>query len=320
MYNPVTGFEDDAINSLLDMENYGRMLRGEQLLDRPSGDGLEASTQLYFSGGSDLARTAAAQTGVSEDALRENVQTTNARNVEERRSGFNPLQRTLAEVGDNIEPITKAAFVAPFLLGAIGGAFGGGAAASGGSAAAGDGLAPITVGASKLPGGVAAVDAANAAAWGGAGMTSMPAVGGAASNAASAAGPILDSSGAVIPGTEVVQTVANNPVSRGGLLSRAGQFVKDNKDIIGSTIAGIGDSVVADQMHDNDLDLLRERQALTASNYRGANPGARYRGLVPRTGGQTPTQRFDSYSSFRYEYDPAQGKIVRVPFDPATAA
>lgn len=103
--------------------------------------------------------------------------------------------------------------------------------------------------------------------------------------------------------------------SKGGLLSRVGGFLKNNKDIVGSVIAGVGDSMAAKDQLNAQKDLLRERNNLTAGNYRGADPGRTYRGLARDTQTQTPTERFPSEvnGGWEYQYDPRVGRIVRVP-------
>ena len=96
-----------------------------------------------------------------------------------------------------------------------------------------------------------------------------------------------------------------------GLLSRVGGFIKDNPEVSGGIIKGLGTGLFAE----SDSDVLRTRHGLVSANYAGADPGANYRGAAPGTSGQTPTERFDPkvYGSFEYQYDPKVGRIVRVP-------
>jgi hypothetical protein len=172
------------------------------------------------------------------------------------------------------------------LAGAIGG---GGAAGAGASGAAGAGgtLGPMTTGgATMLPGGTGAGVAAVNSAMTGA-TTTM------------AAAPAVAATAA-----------------RGGLMSRVGGFLGRNKDIVGNVLAGVGDSMAVDQEFDGRRDLMREEAAITAGNYRGANPSAKYRGLAPVASGPTPTQRFDDYAPYEYRYDAKSGTIRRMPIEP----
>lgn len=190
--------------------------------------------------------------------------------------------------------------VGPFAGGGGAASSGAGAAASGssGAGAAGatsgavDALTGVTLPASAVPiGAGTSIDALAAG-----GMATLPA-------------SIAGAAGAGAAGTAAA--------SGGGLLSRVGGFFSNNKDLIGSVIGGIGDRMAAEDALDAQRDLLRERYALTAGNYRGASAGSKYRGLMTGTQKQTPMQRFDAdkYGGYEYRYDPQQGRIVRVPVE-----
>ncbi len=119
-------------------------------------------------------------------------------------------------------------------------------------------------------------------------------------------GQAVDAAGNVIP-----------PTGGGGrgLLRGVGSFIKDNPEIAGGIITGIGQGLLSGSEADAEKDLLRARHRLISSKYEGSDPGATYRGLAPGTSGQSPTERFDprSYGSFEYQYDPKAGRIVKVP-------
>lgn len=101
--------------------------------------------------------------------------------------GSNDLFSGIDRIGNFLSENPALFFGAPFLAAGLTGAFGAGSGSATASssfanpsvaAGAADGLAPITVGASSLPGGIPAVDAAVAGAWGGAPMASFPSLAG----------------------------------------------------------------------------------------------------------------------------------------------
>ena len=106
----------------------------------------------------------------------------------------------------------------------------------------------------------------------------------------------------------------------GGLMTQTPQaqtWWERNRDMIGSTVQGLGESVAsnanAEAYSEANLRYLREREALQSGHYEGADPGQQYRGLA-RGPGPAPSERYDSvYSDFEYQYDPKQGRVVRVP-------
>lgn len=123
-------------------------------------------------------------------------------------------------------------------------------------------------------------------------------------NTQPATGQALDAAGNVIE---------NAPAAPRGLMSKVGGFIKENPEVSGSIIKGLGTALSAGADADAERDLLRDRYGLVAKNYAGADPGANYRTAAPGTGGQSPTERFDpaSYGAWEYIYDPTQGRIVR---------
>lgn len=105
--------------------------------------------------------------------------------------------------------------------------------------------------------------------------------------------------------------------TQGGMLSRAGQFFRNNKDLVGQAVAGLGQGIGAGADADAEMDLLREQHNLRSSNYAGVDPGRGYGGMRPTTGGQRPMDRFDPrvYGDWMYEYNPQTGRIERVPIE-----
>ena len=62
---------------------------------------------------------------------------------------------------------------------------------------------------------------------------------------------------------------------------------------------------------EGEMAMMRERKSQIDSNYAGVNPGQNYRALA----GGTEGDRYDprSYGSWEYQYDPTQGRIIKVP-------
>lgn len=120
------------------------------------------------------------------------------------------------------------------------------------------------------------------------------------------------------PGVGQALDAAGNvaaPTGGRGLLSSIGGFAKDNPEIVGGIVKGIGAGLMSGSEADAERDLLRERYRLVGENYSGSDPGTNYRGAAPGTSGQTPTERFDpnTYGAWEYVYAPAAGRIVRQP-------
>ncbi len=109
----------------------------------------------------------------------------------------------------------------------------------------------------------------------------------------------------VVSGAEDVVTKSPGILGKGGWLER-------NPEIAGGAIKGIGQGLMAAGAGDADIDFLRERQRLISSNYAGTDPGANYRDL---SGSGARKDRYDpaSYGSWEYQYDPVQGRIIKVP-------
>lgn len=96
------------------------------------------------------------------------------------------------------------------------------------------------------------------------------------------------------------------------VFSRVGSFLARNRDIIGSVLTGIGESIVQQNAQE---DLLRTQRELISANYRGADPGKNYRPMAQNTQTQKPHERFAPSTAgqggSRLRFDPLQGKIVR---------
>ena len=161
----------------------------------------------------------------------------------------------------------------------------------------------------------AAGAAATPAAGGGAGIatTTVPAtVSAAPVNVAGVYGPPVSLANAGVPGSvaagsgsAAASTAAASTTTAGGVkgfLKGIGGFIKDNPEIVGSVISGVGQGLLADA----DASLLRERYA----NYAGTDPSQTYRSLAPGRKGEAITR---PYGGFEYQYDPSVGRIVRVP-------
>lgn len=102
-------------------------------------DATEYLTNLYFGADSGLATELAVKAGINRDDFLANVRRVNDESQARRRSGFNPLQRTLHEIGEETEPLTKAALIVGTAIagGAAAAGLGGGGAAGAGGAGAG---------------------------------------------------------------------------------------------------------------------------------------------------------------------------------------
>jgi hypothetical protein len=228
-------------------------------------------------------------------------------------------------------------FALPFAVAGITGAFG----ASGSAAAAADGLAPMTTGgATMLPGGTGAGVAAVNSALAGAPMATLPAAiatpaaisaftgTGAAAAAAPAAQAVLDSTGTAIPGTEPI-TAAGPAVGGAGVtppavtppavtppapaptfFSRVGGFLQANRDIIGSVLAGVGESMLTSSAQEN---LLERQHELISANYAGTNPGRAFRGAAQNTQSTRPSERFGRSQAGGYglRYNSQNGRMER---------
>ena len=101
----------------------------------------------------------------------------------------------------------------------------------------------------------------------------------------------------------------------GGLARNVGGWFNDNPVVGGNIINGIGQGLMAGSTADSYRDLQREKFANTAGNYAGTDPGRNFRDMAPPQSTTPRQDRFEprSYGSFEYQYDPSQGRIVRVP-------
>lgn len=188
--------------------------------------------------------------------------------------------------------------------GVIGGGAGGGGAAAGGAQTfpytAPGGSIQVT----PLAGGGAGGAAPAVADMAGAGVRLPPGAGSTGMTGVPGVGPT------------VVQ-----PPSSGGLLSRVGGWVRDNPETVAGIVGGIGEgllsSAAAEDRLNAERDLMRERQGIIDRNYGGVDPGRSFRSLSPGRSGVNPAVRFSPgyYGSFEYRFDPAQGRIVKVPVE-----
>lgn len=185
----------------------------------------------------------------------------------------------------------------------------GAAMAAGGAGGAGAATATPDLGAA-ISGGMGPQAVVAPAAAGSGGLVAPAAAAGGAAAAQDMAAVVNGGAGAAGAGGAAA--------GGGGLLGKAGTFVRNNRDIIGSVLEGVGNSMADERGYDAQRDLLRERAALTAANYNGTNPGRTYRGLAPGQSTVPAADRYDpnTYGGWQYEYDPRVGKIVRVPVQP----
>lgn len=127
-----------------------------------------------------------------------------------------------------------------------------------------------------------------------------------------------------LPATPAIQgqylDAAGNVIAEKGGLLQAGGWLERNQGFAGDVVKGLGVGMMAGAAGDAETAYLREKFRLTRENYAGTDPGRNYRSLAPQgagapPSGRPPANRFDpsTYGSFEYEYDPAQGKIVKVP-------
>jgi hypothetical protein len=94
--------------------------------------------------------------------------------------------------------------------------------------------------------------------------------------------------------------------------SKVGDFIKNNKDLVGNVVGGFADAAAAENDHEQSLELLHEKDRMQAAKYGNANPGRTYRGLMP---GARPSTGYDSYAGFEYRWDARKQQIVRAPIE-----
>lgn len=172
-------------------------------------------------------------------------------------------------------------------------------------------LTPATL----APGGGVLAGAAAPAVSAGTGLAPAAAESSAGSNAANLIRGDMTLTPAQVA-SQLPADLANAAGAGTGFLGKVGSLVKDNKDLIGSVLDGVGKGLALDAENKAQLDLLQKKHDLIASNYNGANPSSTFRGLAPNTGAPSPAQRFGASTAgvggWRWEYDPSQGKIVKV--------
>ena len=88
-------------------------------------------------------------------------------------------------------------------------------------------------------------------------------------------------------------------------------WLQNNQTLAGGAIQGIGMGLSANGQVEGEMAMMRERKSQIDSNYAGVNPGQNYRSLA----GGVEGDRYDprSYGSWEYQYDPTQGRIIKVP-------
>ena len=128
------------------------------------------------------------------------------------------------------------------------------------------------------------------------GVTTTPLPEQAGVNYGAGTGQAIDAAGNVIPQA--------GGSGFGRFMGGVGSFIKDNPEIAGGIISGIGQGLMPSEAEE----YAKARSRLTRENYAGTDPGAKYRDIAPGQGtGFDPTR----YGSFEYQYDPAQGRIVK---------
>jgi len=115
-------------------------------------------------------------------------------------------------------------------------------------------------------------------------------------------------SGAASGGNAVVEGIKK---VGGNILGKDG-WLQNNQTLAGGAIQGIGMGMAANAEVEGNLEYLQKRQDLISANYEGVDPGRNYRKLA---GSSSRQDRYDprSYGSWEYQYDPAQGRIIKVP-------
>lgn len=97
------------------------------------------------------------------------------------------------------------------------------------------------------------------------------------------------------------------PPSSGGLLSKGG-WLERNQTLVGQTISGLGQGLMAKASADSEREMLEDRRRRIEDSYRGVDLGAGYRSLAPGDSGLSPSDRF---SPGYYQYNPRTGRIER---------
>ena len=113
-------------------------------------------------------------------------------------------------------------------------------------------------------------------------------------------------------GTEAVKT-------GGGLIKDAAKsflgkdgWLQNNQTLAGTAIQGLGMGMSANAEAEGNMAYLQKKQDLVSANYNGTDPGQNYRKLA---GVESRQDRYDprTYGSWEYQYDPEQGRIIKVP-------
>lgn len=211
-----------------------------------------------------------------------------------------------AAAGGAISAVTGGSFSKGAKAGAKIGAITGGAMGGYQGITGGKGLFTAAKGGGKVANTPAAASTpSKSASMSGAGMPGTPAGG--------------------IPGGTTPSTAAPIAGKKGGLFSGIADWAKKNPTLAGGIVQGAGQAIGDIYAAKDDRKLVAERYNQVRQNYSGADPGANYTptpdptpqpaAAAPTGERMSPGQRFSGnyYSSFEYQYDPQQGRVVRVP-------
>lgn len=98
---------------------------------------------------------------------------------------------------------------------------------------------------------------------------------------------------------------------------REGGWLERNQDMVGKTVSGLGQGLMASAGSDAEMDMMRERSNRVRRNYQGADPNRNFAMVAPGRSTATPTDQYGAGATgaFEYQFDPKQGRIVRVPIE-----
>lgn len=146
----------------------------------------------------------------------------------------------------------------------------------------------------------------NAATGGQSAMANLPLEGVTAPTPAAATTPVA----AATTPAAAAQVPPPPPPPKPGFFEKGG-WLNNNQTLAGGAISGLGQGIMSGSAY-NEGDFLRDKFELTAANYEGTDPGRNFRSLA---GSEEIKDRYDprSYGSWEYQYDPVQGRIIKVP-------
>lgn len=144
------------------------------------------------------------------------------------------------------------------------------------------------------------------------GVASAPDVSGAGPSATAAPSANPAPSTPAAPSATSVTPPAATPSATSGGLMKPGGWLERNQTLVGQTVSGLGQGLMAKADNEAASEILKQRRA----NYGGLDFGSSYRSAAPGSSGQSPDARFGATpSSYEYRFDPKVGRIVRVPVD-----